>query len=123
MHIDKYKQPDGTYLDDKGSSYQDAETFLQDKYLNHCYCGNPDINIKYVADVLAHIDSRDTFKSKTRYDEWIAAGNHLYPNDTIRNFVWYVMDSLRFTEHGGCIPGWLTDKGREFMEDVKELYA
>lgn len=37
-------------------------------------------------------------------------------------FALYVLDQHGLTEHGGSVMwGWLTDKGRQFVEDVKEL--
>ena len=125
MHIDKYKQPDGWYKDEDGTDYETAVDFLSSK-LDFCGCGMPEQAIKYVARVLRLIydhTERDSGTegvvawSKESYDRMCSFAK----TDGERYFVWYVLDSKELIEHGGSVPGWLTGKGLEFMEDVESL--
>jgi len=108
MHIDKYKQADGWYLDEEGVSYEDAGSFLGTKILDFCGCGNPDSALEYVRDVMQNIKGKD-FDSR-KYD-----GKEY--------FVWYYLDNKELTDHGSSVPGWLTEKGEEFLEDLNEYLA
>lgn len=127
MHIDKYKTgkmmfwgPE--YMDEEGISYDGAEQFLQVKFLNHCACGRPFENIKYVGKVLRHIHNLKelVWEKKTSYEDWEKEGEEIGSSDALY-FAYYCLDELGLTEHGGSVPGWLTQKGIEFMEDAEEL--
>lgn len=117
MHIDKYKDPDGGYTDEEGVFWEDAESFLQGYVLGFCCCDDPEANLKYVATILQHIDAR----SNTSYLLWLLSGAFIASANSLR-FAYYVLNEKRLTEHGGRVPGWITEKGREFLEDVAELY-
>ena len=121
MHVDKYKQPDGWYLDEDGVSHETAEDILGSK-LVFCGCGDPTSALKYVARALRLIQDysdgpHDFSSSAERYNKMCSC----YASDGEKYFVWYVLTSHGLLEHGTCVPGWVTDAGREFMEDVESL--
>lgn len=124
MHIDKYKKEVG-YEDPDGCFHEDAESFLQTYSLGFCGCGRPEDSLAYVRDVLQHIDNLKqlVWEKKQTYEEWTAAGKKLFASDGAEYFAFYVMDTKGLTEHGGSVPGWLTDKGREMLEDLNEHLA
>lgn len=37
--------------------------------------------------------------------------------------MWYWLDNKGYTEHGGSVPGWLTEEGWKLLEDLEELMA
>lgn len=111
MHIDIYKQEDGSYIIND-CYYKDAEEVLGD-IIHSCGCGSPSTAIKYVADILQTIQDKD-------YKEVEA----FFKSEGEFYFVLYNLDHLRFTEHGTSIGfSWLTDKGKKFLEDAKEYLS
>lgn len=125
MNIDKYKKPDGSYEDPEGCYHEDAESFLQTYVLGFCGCGCPEESLAHIRDVLQHIDNLKqlVWEKKQTYEEWTAAGNKIFANSGAEYFAYYFVDTKGLTEHGGSVPGWLTDKGRDFLADVTELLS
>jgi hypothetical protein len=135
MHADKYWQEAVESLvyppDETGCHYDEYEDLLQSGILGFCGCGCPSDNLVYVAKIMAHIDGlhkdvgfsfgKHTEGKTITYDEWKDRGNEIGSDESLY-FMYYFLDTKEFTEHGGSVPGWLTDDGREFMEDVIELY-
>lgn len=125
MYIDKF-QKEGSYYDEDGCCYETAEDFYQSRSFNFCGCGSPDKNLEYIRDGLAHIDktqpeniSREEYHKW--YDEWKKEGHEIFGNEKARYFFFYWADMLELTEHGGSVPGWLTEKGRETLADLREI--
>jgi hypothetical protein len=121
MHIDKFKQPDGSYLDAEGCSHDDAVSFLHCHVLGFCGCGNPEDSLRYVRDSLQHIDMLTKVHEKAMtYEAWDEAGTALM--GSARYFTLYVLAEKELTQHGGSVGGaWLTPKGREILEDLNSL--
>lgn len=124
MHIDKYKTEDG-YCDESGCHYANAEEFLQTNFLGFCGCGDPDENLKYIRDGLAHIDAERTEPFKDWYEKWTAEGLKIFGNENSRQFFFYWADSEELTEHGGSVSsgGWLSAKGKQLLDDLNELIS
>ena len=120
MYIDKYKKDDGYYYDDNKSCYEDAETFYRVGVFGFCSCGFPKENLRYIRDGLAHIDveydRRDNF-----YDRWKREGLEIFGNEKSEYFFYYWCDIQKLTEHGACVPGWLSKKGKRILADLNEI--
>lgn len=130
MHIDKFKGDDGGYVDTEGCWWETAEDFIHSHILGFCGCGAPQLSIRYVRDVLKHIEAVHALpRGDTRddwgrvYDEWKEAGKAIFSSEGAEYFAYYVMDDKGLTEHGGSVPGWLTELGLEVMEDLDEILA
>ena len=95
----------GDYIDPDGCSWRTPEGFLHGYVMGFCCCGQPEMVLAYVRDVLRDI------KNQSCPDK-DSAPTYL---------VWYWLDSKDFTEHGGSVPGWLTDKGRDLLADLETL--
>jgi hypothetical protein len=121
MTFDSFKQPSGGYLDEKEFYFEDAESWLQTKVLGFCGCGAPELSLAFVRDGLQHIEWR--LDSKATWDEKEAKALELFGSEAGAYFFYYFVDRGDLTEHGGSVPGWLTDKGRNFIADVNELEA
>lgn len=121
MHIDKYKRGDG-YEAPNGSFYECAEDFLQSHVLGFCNCGRPEESLRYVRDALQHIDNLKqlVWEKKQTHEEWEADGKKVFANAGAEYFAYYVLSEKGFEEHGGSVPGWLTDKGRELLDDLNK---
>ena len=114
MHIDQYKTADGDYLYEE-CTFDTAEDLLRYQ-VGYCGCGDPESALKYLARVLDFVN---------RYldvgaDDGTEA--ELFPVEGSIWHTYYMLDDKELTEHGSSVPGWLTDKGRELMEDIQELY-
>nr|DAN37927.1 MAG TPA: hypothetical protein [Caudoviricetes sp.] len=125
MHfMDKYKKSDGTYEID-GLIYDTIEDALMMGVFGFCGCGMPWYTLAYI---------RDELESIKRYTEWVNENHHITKdipspmenNDKEENlgrsyFIWYWFDKMGYTDHGGSVPGWLTDEGESLLECLKEL--
>lgn len=125
MHfMDKYKKSDGTYEID-GLIYDTIEDALMMGVFGFCGCGMPLCTLAYI---------RDELESIKRYTEWVNENHHITKdipspmenNDKEENlgrsyFIWYWFDKMGYTDHGGSVPGWLTDEGESLLECLKEL--
>lgn len=117
MNIDKFKQEDGWYKNEDGVSFENAESFITTGMLDFCGCGSPDEAMNYVGDALRLIVNRQGLA----YPEWEKETKKLFNSDGAEYFMWYFLDNKGLTEHGGSVPGWLTDKGKALLEDIEEL--
>lgn len=88
-------------------------------------CGNADRNLAYIRDGLKFISE------KKRHDEdWkqfvvrleIEAVK-IFGSEEARYFFYYFCDHNELIEHGTCVPGWLTKKGIEYLEDLIEILS
>jgi len=133
MHIDKYKQEDGSFVDSEGCHHDDAESFLQCHVLGFCGCGLPEDSLRYVRDCLRHVanlqlvhEKKSTHKKGDEWDvayqAWDKAGKELMGK--AEYFTRYVLDQKELTEHGGSVGGaWLSTKGKELLEDLDALLS
>lgn len=125
MNIDKYKKEDG-YYDEDGRYYEDAESFYQTKVFEFCGCGRPEDNLEYIMKGLSYIDREHpegmSYEQSCEWvKKWIEDGIPLFGNEESRYFFFYWADKEGLTEHGGSVPGWLTDYGREVLDDLREI--
>jgi len=122
MNIDKYKI-DGIYKKED-CEYEDPIDFVQASILDFCCCGCPEDNLKYIRDVLEHINwkygRQEPFDEW--YKEWRVMAPSLFVNDGAEYFIYYVLAAKNLTEHGGSVPGWLTVEGQELLDDLNELF-
>ena len=120
MYIDRFKNGEsGTYIDDTGCHYENAEDFYQTSVFGFCGCGRPEDNLQFILDGLKHILSSD----REDYDTWLQDGLRIFGNEESRQFFFYWADKQGLTEHGGAIPGWLTEEGEAVMSDLMEITA
>lgn len=113
MHLDKYKQSDGWYKDEHGTSFENIEQFLSSIF-GFCGCGAPWAALKKVAETMRAI--QDCMDGKITWEQ----RNALIPDEGLRYIVWYMLDDRRMIEHGSSVPGWLTEQGKLILEDLEE---
>lgn len=115
MHVDKYKQPDEGYLDPDGCWHEDAEDVIRIGILKQCGCGNGWASMTYIRDILRLIRGRDgSDEGYKRCDDFFHSEGEKYT-------MYYLLDDLGLTDHGTSVPGWLSEKGVEVLEDLEEL--
>ena len=126
MHIDKYKSNDG-YIDESGCNYDNAIDFIQTHIFGFCGCGCPDDNLIYVRDSLRLL-AKFRFSYHDEKEKWedfykmyrLSVDNH-FKSSGAEYFMWYWLDNKGYTEHGGSVPGWITSKGEELLQDLEEI--
>ena len=92
--------------------YEDLLLTLHSGVLKFCGCGRPKDSVRYVMEGLKIME--ETFKMEYR-DQKCLREEH-FGIDGAEYFFYYVMDTLELTEHGGSVPGWVTEEGKRFIE-------
>ena len=112
-------------IDGKTDEYFSHEDCLQIGLFNSCSCGMPEENLRYILGGLELIADRgpDTHgpkANKEAFDIWWdthqAAVLKHHGSQGAAYFFYYWADNLNLTEHGGAVPGWLTEKGQIVLE-------
>ena len=118
MNINKYKTEYG-YMDDKGEYWDNAINFIQGSILGFSCYGQPIKNLKYVYECLYLAKLRYNPYQDKKYKE---KKDEFFKNDEEMYFAWYFLVSKGLTEHNNNnIPGWLTEKGKNLMENCCRL--
>jgi hypothetical protein len=109
-----------------GINLGDCATDLLMDMLGFCGCGSPEESLLYVKAGLQHIDDQRLIGHANwseRYKEWDAAVSETFQTTGARYFFWLWADAAELTEHGSSVPGWLTEKGAEFLSLLNEWAA
>jgi hypothetical protein len=109
-----------TFMDAEGISHRSVRDYIGIELLGFCGCGCPDAAVVYVRDALAGIKA---VKDSGWTEEAWRARDAQYASEGERYFVWYRLDDLGLTEHGGSVPGWLTEKGEDWLLALDEALA
>lgn len=93
-----------------------------------CGCGDPKSAIEYVYRAMdwisrmrQHLEKQDQITlSDPVYDALWKEEQNRFGSVGAMYFMWYWLDNQKLTEHGGSVPGWLTEKGKGILIDMKE---
>jgi len=99
----------------KGTYFEWPESFVEVAILNFCGCGRPESARGHVLDVLERFSKENNLWD---YDETKDAA--MFGTDGSMYFMFYWLSQEEYTEHGGSVPGWLTEKGI-WLRDVLRL--
>jgi hypothetical protein len=116
--INEYER-DQVFEEESQGWWQSIEDALMNKYTNYCTCGDPKAALIFMASVIRFVEDKremDTGERETREKE-------LFPVEGSSYFIYYALSELDLLEHGGSVPGWTTEKGIHFMEDVESVYS
>ncbi len=121
--LDSYRLDGGGFEDSDGLYHEDATDLIQCGLLGLCGCGGPEDNLSYILAGLALIDEQIP-DLKGALDEWWE-GHKARIADHFKSpegeyFFYYWADKEGLTDHGGSVPGWLTDKGRALLSLLRE---
>ena len=124
MHIDKYKLADGTFQNENGASFDTLEDFIQMSVLCFCGCGMPRLALKHLQVALTQVKKRNELvpKDTLAFRELEKETSIQLGSNTAMWFMWYYLETQDLTEHGGSVPRWLTQKGKELLEDLDEYF-
>lgn len=118
LSIDKFKQPDGSYVCEDGCYHEDATDYYQVKEFGFCGCYMPTENLKLIRDGLNHLKTRSEYE----YEEQIKRAVEIFGNESSYAFFLYWVDKEELTEHGGSVWGsWLSEKGEQTLQDLEEI--
>ena len=118
IHFTYTEQDDGLILSESGCEYESLQDFIHTDILGFCGCGMAEDVDKLVYAILTLLNIKDSLTFK----EYIAKLEEDLPTDALQYFMFYWLDSKGFTEHGGSVPGWLSDKGQELLNLLKLVY-
>jgi len=118
MNKIKFTQDEEGYLYNE-CYYDNLTDLLAIGVCNFCGCGRPDEALIYIMNSLKYIEK--AFHDDYEYEEWKEEGELLFPTIGSNYFIYYWLSEMGFTEHGGSVPGWVTDKGFEFVKLVEQL--
>lgn len=103
--------------DYQGQHYEDLTEALHCGVLGFCACGAPEENLTFILGALELISQQcpDDIPWSTWWEENQAKKAAYFGNDGAAYFFYYCADKAELTEHGGSVPGWLTEKGEELL--------
>lgn len=125
MYTNKFRQPSGEYIGEDKCNYESALDLLCTDTFKFCGCGHPESALQYMRDVMSHINrlKEEVWENKITYEQWNQGGKKIFSNDGAEYFAYYILDNLELTEHGGLVPGWLSEKGLEVLEELKTIFV
>ena len=100
-----------------GVTYNSMEDLVETGLLKFCGCGRPGDAVKYVGRALELINQR----RELDYEAYVELEEKIFPVEGASYFMYYWLDNMELTEHGGSVPGWLTEKGKQVLEEIKNL--
>jgi len=103
----------------KGENHSSPVDIVQNGILGFCPCGDPETNLEFVMEGLKLIGTYQDIEYEKRKE--LEAG--FFGSEAIAYFFYYWADTVELTEHGGSVPGWLSDKGREVIAMIEDLKA
>lgn len=116
--FDQYRDPEGGFRYED-CWYEDEQSLVLSGVLGFCGCGMPEEAAQYVRAILEHIDAGMRLP-RDGYEKWAAHGETIGSKGALY-FAYYVLDDKGFIEHGGAVPGWLTEKGKRLLEMLRAL--
>lgn len=125
--IDHYDEDIRMYTDDEGISYPELTDFILTGIFDFCGCGSPEGAVKFIQDSLEHIELRnealqirgaegDKVWEKIKEQEISNFGSL-----GCATFFYYWATNEDLIDHGGSVPGWLTDKGKIVLNLCKAV--
>ncbi len=127
MHIDDFKKDEFWVNPATDASYDSREAFIIEGMFGFCGCGSPSDALQYIHDTLRSIkalrDGDDLKREKWDrfYTNWKTESRKLHGSTGAEYFIYYVFDQMELIEHGGSVPGWLTEEGQALLDDLDEM--
>jgi hypothetical protein len=126
MAFENYMNGDGNLIGRDQCVYEvdNIVDFVQCGLLDYCLCGNPEDNLAYVLGGLELIHS--SCPEGVNFKVWFSEHQkkvlaHFGTHDSAM-FFYYWADKEGWTEHGGSVPGWLTEDGLDLLLGLREWH-
>lgn len=75
-----------------------------------CGCGDPPHAAQYLRDVLQNVN--DLREERQTYDQFHAAERRMFQHYGAACLIYHLLTHVGLLEHGGAVPGWLTEAGK-----------
>lgn len=135
MLTDQYKDGECGYVYSDGCHYCTPQEVLHSAILGFCGCGAPQMSLSFIRDGLTHIEQRCKWPDRADFaspEDYEAASKAFWQAIQAEEravfgseggawFFYYWADTKDLTEHGGSAPGWLSQRGKDFLEELKTL--
>lgn len=123
-----YHVNDGTdQFEYEGCRYETSLELIQCGILEFCACGMPEENLRYILrglELIAEQPPKEYEESKDQFFAWWKAHDaremEHYKTEAGKFFFYYWADKEDYVEHGGVVPGWLTEKGQCLLDLLRE---
>lgn len=92
---------------------------MQISCFNFCGCGDLLENLTYVYKGLLLIEFH--LHSDISYINFETLQKQIFGSLKAAHFFFYWADKEKLTEHGSCMPGWVTEKGNQLLTDIYNL--
>ena len=117
MKLSDYTDADGGYTYNE-CYFNNATELLISGIIGFCGCGTPKATLKYIKNGLQYIRDRHDDKIEDYYPKVNEA--EIFGSKDAAMFFYQWADSKDYTEHGGCVPGWLDEAGYDLLDMLKE---
>lgn len=109
--------------------FDDLDQAILSGILGFCCCGQPGLALDFILNGLDLIESLSKAEppvgdSRAFWDHWV---NNRRVEEELRfgsiggaTMFYYWADKEDLTEHGGTVPGWLTSKGHQLLDVLRE---
>lgn len=118
--LKEYKKGDW-YEDENGEFHEFAEDLLQVGILGFCCCGRPFESLSYIRSGLELIDEKHVGDFNLWWDGHKKRLDEHFKTDAAMYFFYYWCDKEGLTEHGGGVPGWLTENGSALLSLLQDF--
>lgn len=120
------------FVAENGAEFDGIETFVLEGIMGFCGCGRPDLANEIIFKALLHIEDLEKIRDanfnrpgadpkwKEDLDGWNARGLEIFGNLGTETIVYYVLDKAGLIEHGGSVPGWLSELGEEVLKELRK---
>lgn len=124
LTIENRKDSEGWYVSDDGCQHNAFDYYMNGVF-GFCGCGMPEDAMEFIRDGLQLVsDLKDkVWTDQITYAQWAENEMNLFGSRGQAYFFYYVLDSTGLTEHGGSVPGWLTDAGIDALHDIKIILS
>jgi Na+-translocating ferredoxin:NAD+ oxidoreductase RnfC subunit len=122
--IEKHTDKDGYGYNFEDCNYESLTDIIQCGMLNLCGCGMPFDNIQYIRKGLEHLLWRSqnyNLKNdeQASWEQIKEKEKEVFGNEQSAYFFYYWASKEDYTEHGGSVPGWVSEKGKFLVELIK----
>jgi len=110
----------GEWITDDGQIF-DIDDYILIDIFDFCGCGHTKSAVEHIIGALKLIKEKDEINKNTKfedwYEEWAEKVSNFFNHDRgAQTIMWYCFDRAGLTDHGGSVPGWLTEKGYDLID-------
>lgn len=118
-HLDFFNEKAKCYVwnDER---FDDLSSMIIEGCFKWCGCGDRDSAMERIHKGLKHINDWHRDDKKITWEEWRDEQKKLF--NGWEYVIFYMFDERGITEHGGSVPGWLTNGGHDLLDILDSYY-